>query len=72
MLDGDLTVGVLVAFLGYVVTFFDPIQSLSQLYGTFQSAMAALEKILGVLETEAPLDDRPGATELPRCAARSC
>lgn len=65
VLDGDLTVGVLVAFLGYVVTFFDPIQSLSQLYGTFQSAMAALEKILGVLETEAPLDDRPGATELP-------
>ncbi|HRC08520.1 MAG TPA: ABC transporter ATP-binding protein [Miltoncostaeales bacterium] len=65
VLDGDLTVGVLVAFLGYVVTFFDPIQSLSQLYGTFQSAMAALEKILGVLETEAPLDDRRGATELP-------
>lgn len=65
VLDGDLTVGVLVAFLGYVVIFFDPIQQLSQLYGTFQSAMAALEKILGVLETEPTMVDRPGAAALP-------
>lgn len=65
VLDGDLTIGVLVAFLGYVVIFFDPIQQLSQLYGTFQSAMAALEKILGVLETEPTMVDRPGAKDLP-------
>jgi ATP-binding cassette subfamily B protein len=65
VLDGDLTVGVLVAFLGYVVLFFDPIQQLSQLYGTFQSAMAALEKTLGVLETEPAMVDRPGAIDLP-------
>ena len=65
VLDGDLTVGVLVAFLGYVVIFFDPIQQLSQLYGTFQSAMAALEKILGVLETEPSMVDRPDAADLP-------
>jgi ABC-type multidrug transport system fused ATPase/permease subunit len=65
VLDGDLSVGVLVAFLGYVVIFFDPIQQLSQLYGTFQSAMAALEKILGVLETEPTMNDRPGAPDLP-------
>jgi ATP-binding cassette subfamily B protein len=65
VLDGDLTIGVLVAFLGYVVIFFDPIQQLSQLYGTFQSAMAALEKILGVLETEPTMVDRPGARNLP-------
>ena len=68
VLDGDLTVGVLVAFLGYVVIFFDPIQQLSQLYGTFQSAMAALEKILGVLETEPGMVDRPGAEPLPAIA----
>ena len=65
VLDGDLTVGVLVAFLGYVVVFFDPIQQLSQLYGTFQSAMAALEKTLGVLETKPAMVDRPGAPDLP-------
>lgn len=65
VLDGDLSVGVLVAFVGYVVIFFDPIQQLSQLYGTFQSAMAALEKILNVLETEPDLLDLPHAVDLP-------
>jgi len=66
VLDGDLEIGVLVAFLGYMVIFFDPIQQLSQLYGTFQSAMAALEKILGVLETEPELADAPDAQPLGR------
>jgi ABC-type multidrug transport system fused ATPase/permease subunit len=65
VLDGELTIGVLVAFLGYVVIFFDPIQQLSQLYGTFQSAMAALEKTLGVLETEPTMFDVSGAPDLP-------
>lgn len=65
VLDDALTVGVMVAFIGYLSTFFDPIQSLSQLYNTFQSAMAALEKILGVLETEPELDDAPDAYPLP-------
>jgi len=66
VLDGDLQIGVLVAFLGYMVIFFDLIQQLSQLYGTFQSAMAALEKILGVLETEPELADAPDAQPLGR------
>jgi ABC-type multidrug transport system fused ATPase/permease subunit len=65
VLDGDLTVGVMVAFVGYLASFFDPIQQLSQLYNTFQSAMAALEKIFGVLETGPQLTDAPGATPLP-------
>jgi ABC-type multidrug transport system fused ATPase/permease subunit len=64
VLDGDLSTGVLVAFLAYLASFFDPIQALSQLYNTFQSAMAALEKILGVLETGPQLADRPGATQI--------
>ncbi len=65
VLDDALTVGVMVAFIGYLSSFFDPIQSLSQLYNTFQSAMAALEKILGVLETEPELEDAPNAYPLP-------
>lgn len=55
---GDMTVGVLVAFLGYLSSFFDPIESLSDLYNTFQSSGAALEKVVSVLDTE------PGDTEL--------
>ncbi len=65
VLDADLTVGVMVAFLGYMSSFFDPIQQLSQLYNTFQAAMAALEKIFGVLDTQPELGDAPDAAPLP-------
>jgi ABC-type multidrug transport system fused ATPase/permease subunit len=65
VLDQEVTVGVMVAFVGYLSSFFDPIQQLSQLYATFQSAMAALEKIFGVLDTEPRLADAPDAIELP-------
>ncbi len=68
VLDQDLSVGVMVAFIGYLSSFFDPIQQLSQLYNTFQSAMAALEKIFGVLDTEPELVDAPDAVPLPPIA----
>jgi ATP-binding cassette subfamily B protein len=66
VLDQEVSVGVMVAFVGYLSSFFDPIQQLSQLYSTFQSAMAALEKIFGVLDTEPEIADSPGAVDLPR------
>jgi len=50
--QGDLTVGVLAAFLLYLRQFFEPMMDISQFYNTFQSASAALEKISGVLEEE--------------------
>src|SRR2546423_1575630 len=49
----------------YVQNFFDPVQQLSQLYGTFLSATAALDKIVDVLDQEPEVTDRPGALELP-------
>ena len=68
VLDQDLTVGVMVAFLAYLSSFFDPIQQLSQLFNTIQSAIAALEKIFGVLDTDPELADAPGAVDLPPLA----
>ena len=65
VLDGELTLGVMIAFIGYLSSFFDPVQQLSQLYNTFQAAMAALDKILGVLETRPDLEDAPDAVALP-------
>ena len=65
VLNADLSFGVMVAFIGYLASFFDPIQQLSQLYNTFQSAMAALEKIFGVLETDPGISDRPNPVDLP-------
>ncbi|MBN1953557.1 MAG: ABC transporter ATP-binding protein [Anaerolineae bacterium] len=39
------TVGVVVAFLGYVYRFFGPVRELSLVYNTFQAAAAALDRI---------------------------
>ena len=64
--DGSLTVGTLFAFIGYLTNFFDPVQQLSQLYNTFLAAVAALDKIIDVMDEEPEVRDRPGAIELPR------
>jgi len=48
---GEMTVGVLAAFIAYLSSFFAPVESLSELYTTFQSARAAMEKVFGVLDT---------------------
>jgi ATP-binding cassette, subfamily B, bacterial len=68
VLDGDsaVTIGVLASFVFYLQSFFDPIQSLSQLYTTYQAGMAALDKIFELLDEEPDLVDKPDAIELPR------
>jgi ABC-type multidrug transport system fused ATPase/permease subunit len=63
--DGQTTPGTLFAFILYVSNFFDPVQQLSQLYNTFLAAVAALDKILGVLDEEPEVRDRPDAGALP-------
>jgi ABC-type multidrug transport system fused ATPase/permease subunit len=65
-IDGDVTIGVLVAFVGYLTNFFDPIQQLSQLYTTYQAGMAALDKIFELLDEEPDLRDTSGAVDLPQ------
>lgn len=60
-----LELGVLVAFIGYLTSFFDPVQQLSQLYNTFQASMAAVRKIYTVLDTAPDLVDAPDAVALP-------
>ncbi len=64
-IQGDVTVGVLVAFIAALNTFFDPIQALSQLYTTYQAGMAALDKIFELLDEEPDLVERPDAVALP-------
>ena len=65
-LDGDVEIGVLIAFVGYLQQFFDPIQSLSQLYTTYQQGMAALDKIFDLLDTRPDMVDKPDAVDLAR------
>jgi ATP-binding cassette subfamily B protein len=63
-LNGDIEIGTLVAFVGYLANFFDPVQQLSQLYNTFLAATAALDKIFDTMEVEPRLVDEPGARDL--------
>ena len=65
-IDGAITVGTVVAFVAALSNLFDPIQQLSQLYTTYQSGMAALEKIFQLLDVQPDLRDRPGAARLGR------
>lgn len=65
---GDLTLGIVVAFLAYVTRFFEPIQELSQLYTTVQAAMAGGERVLEVLDTLPDVLDRPEVIEMPPIA----
>ncbi len=70
VIDGNIQVGILVAFVGYLNAFFDPIQQISQLYTTYQQGMAALDKIFDLLETEPDMVDRPDALDPGRDARR--
>jgi ATP-binding cassette subfamily B protein len=60
VVQGQLTLGVLTAFVLYLRQFFEPMQDLSQFYNTFQAAGAALEKLAGVME-ESPTVPEPTA-----------
>jgi ABC-type multidrug transport system fused ATPase/permease subunit len=66
VINGAVTIGVLATFVFYLQSFFDPIQSLSQLYTTYQAGMAALDKIFELLDEEPDVADKAGAEELPR------
>jgi ATP-binding cassette subfamily B protein len=63
--DGSMEIGTLFAFIAYLSNFFDPVQQLSQLYNTFLAAVAALDKIIDVMDEEPEVLDAPDARELP-------
>ena len=63
--QGEVTVGVLAAFLLYLRQFFEPMTEISQFYNTFQSASAALEKLSGVLDEEPDLPEPTDPVPLP-------
>ncbi|HJX33341.1 MAG TPA: ABC transporter ATP-binding protein [Solirubrobacterales bacterium] len=62
-IDGAIQIGIIVSFVGYLATFFEPIQQLSQLYTTYQQGMAALDKIFDLLDTKPDMVDAPGAID---------
>jgi ATP-binding cassette, subfamily B, bacterial len=67
---GSISVGTLLAFMLYLSNFFDPVQQLSQLYNTFLAAVAALDKIMDVMDEQPQVEDRTDAYPLPRIEGR--
>ncbi|NLJ24413.1 MAG: ABC transporter ATP-binding protein [Firmicutes bacterium] len=65
LLQEQLTVGEMVAFLGYTGQFFGPLRNLGQLFRIIQTAMAGAERVFGILDTVPEIQDRPDAKELP-------
>jgi subfamily B ATP-binding cassette protein MsbA len=64
-IDGSLTLGTLVAFLSYTVSFYEPINRLTEVDNVFQEAIAAGERIFELLDTTADIQDAPDSVELP-------
>jgi ABC-type multidrug transport system fused ATPase/permease subunit len=63
--SGAVTLGVLVAFLSYVTRFFQPVQELSRMFTTLQSAMAGGEQVVNLLDVIPGVLDQPGAVQMP-------
>ena len=68
--DGSLTIGVVVAFMGYVSRFFEPIRELSQIYTTLQSATAGGERITELLDRRPRVQDSVDAIQIPELGGR--
>jgi ATP-binding cassette subfamily B protein len=63
VVQGQTTVGTVVAFLGYVGGLFGPVQSLAGLYGTVRKAAVSVDTVFGILDAETTVEDRPDAID---------
>jgi ATP-binding cassette, subfamily B, bacterial len=63
--DGQITLGTLVAFNSYLLLLAWPMQGLGMLFGFAQRAAASAERVFEVLDQPPAIADRPGAVPLP-------
>lgn len=62
---GSVSLGTVVAFVLLLATLFDPVQQLSQLYNTLQSAAASLHKLFAIIDAEPDVEESTNPTSLP-------
>jgi ATP-binding cassette subfamily B protein len=65
VVHGEITVGTVIAFLGYIGGLFGPVQGLSGVYSNLRKASVSLDEIFGILSVQEHLGDSPGAIDLP-------
>lgn len=70
VINGQASVGIVIAFIQYVQNFFRPIQQVAQLWTMAQSALAAAERVFELTEMEPQIKDAPGAEEIPPIQGR--
>jgi ATP-binding cassette, subfamily B, bacterial len=63
---GEISIGTITAFVLYLIQLFDPIARFTEWLGEFRQGVAALAKIVGLLDVPTPIAERPRAVELPR------
>jgi ATP-binding cassette subfamily B protein len=64
--NGEISIGTITAFVLYLIQLFDPIGRFTEWLGEFRQGLAALSKIVGLLEVPSPIAEKPSAVELPR------
>jgi ABC-type multidrug transport system fused ATPase/permease subunit len=64
----ELTLGTLVAFLSYIVSFYEPLRRLTEVDNTFQQAIASGERIFELLDRESEIQEGPDAVVLDEIA----
>jgi ATP-binding cassette subfamily B protein len=62
---GTITIGLLIAFTGYIGMFWHPVMEISNLYNTLVSNMSGAERIFEILDIKPEIQDRPQAIVLP-------
>jgi subfamily B ATP-binding cassette protein MsbA len=70
VIRGNMSLGTLVAFLSYIISFYEPVNRLTEVDNIFQEAIAAGERIFELLDEKSDIEDAPGAIALPPLEAR--
>ncbi|UJR86908.1 ABC transporter ATP-binding protein [Sandaracinus amylolyticus] len=61
---GEISIGTLIAFLGYVAGAFGPVQNLAGMYRTLRMATVSIDTIFSILDAQEHLGDSPDAKEI--------
>jgi len=64
VIDGIITVGILITFQNYIGRFFEPIQQLAEQFNTLQSAFASAERLFGILDSKPAIKNADDPIEL--------
>jgi ATP-binding cassette subfamily C protein len=64
VLSGNITPGLLIAFVNYMWMFYGPIQTLSNIFEPLQQAVTSSERVLEIMQVEPEIKDAPDAVEL--------